>query len=270
MGLQHGHMAEKRFIVKVLGLFGALADTSLALDAGPRYIRGILRVNGTHGAHADAGAAAVAAAGLCLRLCLQEFRRLSVGPLGDVIRRRRVPGHPDRLRDTCRLPDLVRCLCRKTFCLKEVAPAGTAIGQFIRKGVLGHKGTGSGRMEAVALQRSAQLCQRVVIGTVAENHHSHRQGAVSPQAALQPGQQLVGYLARIGRGPHYHQIGLRKQIHPFPGLGKRDVHALPRYPQPDSSGLCQRLCHPAAAAGGTPINSPNLLNLHYSSPLSLV
>ena len=48
MGLQHGHMAEKRLIVKVLGLFGTLADAGLALDAGPRYIGGILRVNGTH------------------------------------------------------------------------------------------------------------------------------------------------------------------------------------------------------------------------------
>ena len=35
MGLQHGHMAEKRLIVKVLGLLGTLADAGLALDAGP-------------------------------------------------------------------------------------------------------------------------------------------------------------------------------------------------------------------------------------------
>ena len=55
-------MGEERRVVEVLGVMGAFPHTGLALDAGPRHLRHVLRIDGPHGAGPGADAAVTALA----------------------------------------------------------------------------------------------------------------------------------------------------------------------------------------------------------------
>ena len=99
--LQHFYMGQERFVVEILGTLGAFADTPLALDAGARHIRHVLRVDGTHGAQPGTGAAVGALGEVRLGLGLQEFSGLAVGTHRHIVGDVGIAGDFDWFRNSC-------------------------------------------------------------------------------------------------------------------------------------------------------------------------
>ncbi len=204
-------MGQKGRVIKVLGVLRALADAPLALDAGAGHLRHVGGIDGPHGTQAGAGAAVGTLAQIRLGLGLQELDGLAVRALGHVVGRRRIARHGHRSRDVRQVFYLVRNAGRELPHLPLVIPVRAAVRQRVRKGVAAGKGAPGHGVEAVRLQRGAQLRQGVVVGPVAEGDHPHRQGAVPVDLLLDIGQHLVGQLSRIGGHTEHHQVSPRKR-----------------------------------------------------------
>ena len=256
-------MIQQGRVIKILRPLGALAHTALAFNTGARDRYKILQINGPHGTHPGTGSAAGAFFQMGLRLRLQEIHRLTVRPLRNIVGCIRITRHPHRLRNRRQAPHLQGHSSGKALHLKLVAPAGTAIAQLVRHGMLCHKGSRGHRMESVCLQQGAQLRQRVVIAPVAKGHHRHRQRSVSVQPLLIVRQDLIGQLSRVCGGTHYNQIRFLKMIlsGPFHRLCKTQLfHGAVQLCR---QFLRQRLYGPIRIARGAVTDRPDFGNFHH-------
>jgi len=86
MLFQHPHMRQEGRIVKIFCPIGTSMYAALTLDADTRHPVRSVSVNGAHGTQAGTEAAGYAFFHIRLRRGLQEFRRLPVFPLRNIIR----------------------------------------------------------------------------------------------------------------------------------------------------------------------------------------